>query len=357
MSSLSDLKKYTEKRTGEDILKTGKQALPFTFLPTGVFLLDFALLGGYPEGRISTIFGQKSSGKTTLCHKAVGNFQRKYDGVNNPKKYAVWIDTEQSYDSLWAHKNGVNIDELQLIQPFDGDSAADIFNSALENDEVGLVILDSIANLVGNAETLKSVEDHVMAPVARIAQRMLRKASTTIAKSISRNELKTALLINQWREKPVMMGDPRSLPGGKYIRYYSTLELEVYNKKQIIEKDEHDIDSISRNEHAFKVVKNRAGNSIQEGEFDMLRRPSLILPEAGIDDFDTVTTYAQKFGFIEGQGAKWSFTDPDTGVKLDFKGKKYIAEMITNEPELYHKLQRKMISMQRTKQGMEAKFW
>jgi RecA/RadA recombinase len=99
MSTLADLDKYVQKRAGDNIIKKGREAPPITYLPSGIFLLDFALLGGYPEGRISTIVGQKHSGKTTLCHKACGNFQRKYDGYERPKKYVAWIDTEQSYDA------------------------------------------------------------------------------------------------------------------------------------------------------------------------------------------------------------------------------------------------------------------
>src|ERR1700757_3037434 len=143
MPNTADFEKYVQKRAGENVLKKGAEAPPITLLPSGVFLLDFALLGGFPEGRISTVVGQKHSGKTTLCHKAVGNFQRKYNGIQRPKKKAVWIDTEQSYDPLWAQKNGVDIDEVILIQPPDGNAAADIYVAAFENDDFGLIILDS----------------------------------------------------------------------------------------------------------------------------------------------------------------------------------------------------------------------
>jgi recombination protein RecA len=357
MTSIADLQKYVEKRAGENIMKTGREAPPIGYISTGVFLLNFALLGGYPEGRISTIVGQKHSGKTTLCHKAVAGFQKKYNGVSRPKRRVAWIDTEQSYDPLWAAKNGVNVDELVLIQPPDGDSAADIWNACLENDDIGLVILDSLANLVGVKEIEKSVEDQTMAPVATIAQRMLRKSSTIIAKANAQGITKTGMIINQWREKPTMMGDPRNLPGGKYVRFYSTLEMEVYNKKQVVEKDEHEIDSIAYNEQAFKIMKNRAGNSIMEGEFIMNRRVTPRLAEADIDDFDVVVRYAQKFGFVQGQGPKWSLTHPYTGEVIDFKGKGVIGTYLEEHRDVYEDLQRKMISIQRAKQGLSENNW
>jgi recombination protein RecA len=357
MPDVNDLKKYVIKRTGSEyVMKTAREAPVMGFLRSGSFLLDFALLGGYPEGRISTLFGVKSSGKTTLCLKGVGNFQKKYDGIKNPKKLVAWIDTEQSFDALWATKNGVNIDELILIIPPDGDAAADIFNECMSNDDIGLVVLDSIPNLVSFKETEKSVEDQTMAPVATILQRMLRKTSTIIAQASAKGDIKTALLINQWREKPVMMGDPRSLPGGRFVRHYSTLELEIYNRKLNVEKDENDIDSVAYNDHSFKVHKNRAGNSIQEGEFVLNRRSLNGLPEAAIDDNQVVVNYAQKFNLVTGAGQKWNLIHPYTGEVLDFKSKTLLTEHVRNNPDINADLQKKVISLQRVKMGMSEDF-
>lgn len=357
MSNIDDLKKYSLKRTGVDLIKVGSDKPQPTYLSTGVWLLDFALLGGIQENTVSTIVGQKHSGKTTLTHKITGEFQRKYDGVANPKLHAACIELENAYDAPWAGKNGVNTDELILVQPFDGESAVDLACEILENDDIGLLVLDSIPNLVPMKEIGKSAEDMVIAPVATLAQRMLRKMSTIMAKANAQGKKKTVLLINQWREKAgVSFGDPRSLPGGKFIRYYSSMELEIYNRKEAIEKDSDDIDSVSYNEHSFKIMKNRAGNSIREGEFVMARRTEDDHKEGDILDNDVVVTYAQKFGFIEGAGPKWSLTHPYTGEILDFKGKKYIAEKLAGDDELRNAFKRKLISMQRSKQGMSENF-
>lgn len=337
-------------------MKKGREAPPMGSLSSGVFLLDLALLGGYPEGRITTLVGQKGTGKTTLYHKAVGNYQRKYDGVSRRALKVAWIDTEQSYDALWAEKNGVDIDSLILMQPPDGDAAGDIFNACLENDDIGLVVLDSIANLVSEKETEKSVSDMTMAPVATIAQRMLRISSTIIAKANAKGIPKTGLLINQYREKPTMMGDPRNLPGGKFIRFYSSVELEVYNK-EIMEPDENGIASVHHNDQAFKIMKNRIGNSIREAEFVMNRRKNDRLPEAGIDDFATTVTYAQKFGMVTGAGSKWQLVHPYTGEVITTKSKTEITQMTEKDPELYRDLQRKVISLQRKKNGLSEDGW
>lgn len=357
MSNLDDLKKYSLKRTGVDLIKLGSDKPQPTYLSTGVWLLDFALLGGIQENTVSTIVGQKHSGKTTLTHKVTAQFQKKYDGIIAPKLHAACIELENAYDARWAATNGVNTDELILVQPFDGESAVDLACEILENDDIGLLVLDSIPNLVPMKEIDKSAEDMVIAPVATLAQRMLRKMSTIMAKANAQGKKKTVLLINQWREKAgVSFGDPRSLPGGKFIRYYSSMELEIYNRKEAIEKDSDDIDSVAYNEHSFKIMKNRAGNSIREGEFVMSRRDEGNTKEGDILDNEVVTTYAQKFGFIEGQGAKWSMTHPYTGEVTDFKGKKYITEQIASDEKLKQDFKDKLISMQRSKQGLSEDF-
>lgn len=370
MSTINDLKKYAEKRTGVDLIKLASEVPVLSHISTGIFLLDLGLLGGIPERRVTTIVGRKHSGKTTTAHKIIGNFQKKYDGVKNPKKYAVYFDLEQAFDPVWAQKNGVNIDELLLIQPFDGESAVDLACEALENDEIGLVIFDSIPNLVPFKETEKSSEDVVIAPVATLAQRMLRKMSTIIAKSAAKDQNKTVVLINQWRDKAgVSFGDPRSKPGGKYIEYYSSVEFEIYNRKQELSKDENDIETYEYNDHSFSISKNRTGNSIKEGEYTMNRRPvtknivdlngevrEITFSESEIDDKETVVKYAQKYGLVVGAGPKWAITRPDTGETISTKGKQPIIDMLYYDAKLYEVLKRYIISKQRKKAGLSEEF-
>lgn len=366
MSNINDLKKYSEKRTGVDLIKMASTKEPISHISTGVFLLDFGLLGGIPENRVTTIIGRKHSGKTTISYKIISNFQKKYDGTKFPKKFAACIDLEQAFDPIWAQKNGVNLDELILIQPFDGESAVDLTCAALENGDIGLVIFDSIPNLVPGKEIDKSAEDMVIAPVATLAQRMLRKVSTIIAKSASVGEKKTLVLINQWREKAgVSFGDPRSKPGGKFVEYYSSVEFEIYNRKQETSKDEDDIDSYEYNEHSFSISKNRIGNCIKEGEFIMNRRNTsktytdadgevheTFFPESTISDRETVVKYAQKFGMVEGAGPKWTLTRPSTGEVIQTKGKQPIIDMVHYDDELYEELKKEIISKQRRKIGL-----
>jgi RecA/RadA recombinase len=358
-NTIEELKKYSIKRAdGLDLIKWGSSGkLDRTYISTGVFISDFALLGGIEEGTCVTLVGQQGSGKTTLAHKITGNFQKKYDGVSRPKKYAACVELEGGYDHLWAEKNGVNTDELILAQPHEGTLAGDLLCEILSKPDVGLVVLDSIPCLVGIKEIEKSLEDpNAPGIIANILQRILRKASAIMAEASARGEKKTLVLINQWRSNTSSYGSPKILPGGKFARYYSTIELEVFKKLEKITKDQDEIDSVEYNEHSFSILKARH-NCIKEGEFTLQRRDSERLMEGEIDDYDTVTTYAQKFKFVEGAGPKWQLTHPYSGQVIDFKGKKYITEQIENDPQLYADLQRKIISLQRKKFGLSEEGW
>jgi RecA/RadA recombinase len=358
-NTIEELKKYSVKRAdGLDLIKWGSAGkLNRTYIPTGSFILDFALLGGIEENTVATIVGQQGSGKTTVAHKITGNFQRKYNGVDKPKLFAACVELEGAYDHLWAEKNGVATDDLILAQPHEGALAGDLACEILSKPDVGLLVLDSIPCLVGQKELEKSLEDpNAPGIIANILQRILRKMSSIMSEAQSRGETKTVIFINQWRSNTSAYGSPKILPGGKFARYYSTVELEVFKKVEKISKDMNDIDSVEYNEHSFAILKARH-NCIKDGEFTLQRRDSERLLEGEIDDYDTVTTYAQKFKMVEGAAAKWSLTHPYTGEVIDFKGKKYITEQIENDPQLYADLQRKIISLQRKKHGLSEDGW
>jgi hypothetical protein len=197
-----------------------------------------------------------------------------------------------------------------------------------------------------------------MAPIASISQPMLLKTSATIANAMAKGVVKSGIIINQWREKAgVSFGDPRSLPGGKMVRYYSRLEMEVYNKKQVMEPDENDMETIAYNEQTFKIMRYSAGNSLQEGEYIMNRRETERLGEAEIDDFDVVVRYAQKFKIVTGAGVKWQLVHPYTGEVMEFKNKSSIVELVEQDVKLKADLEQKMISLQRKKNGLSEDGW
>lgn len=354
-STIERLEEYSKKRAdGVNLIKKGSAGkLHRTYLSTGCFIKDFALLGGIEEGTMATFVGQQGSGKTTSAHKVTAAFQKKY---GNTKK-AACVELEQAYDHLWAEKNGVDTDNLILTQPFEGNLAGDLACEILSMPDVGLLVFDSIPNLVGQKELDKSLEDpNAPGTIANILQRILRKMSTIIAEAAANGDKKTVLFINQWRSNTSAYGSPKILPGGKYARYYATVEIEEFKKAEKISKDQDEIDSVEYNEHSFAILKARH-NSIKDGEYVLQRRDDGRLLEGQIDDFDTVTTYAQKFKFVQGAGPKWQLIHPYTGEVLDFKGKKYISEYLEHNLDVKADLERKIISLQRKKHGLPENDW
>lgn len=360
---LEGLKAFAKKRVPDlDLIRMGSEGITYSHVSTGVFIIDFALLGGIPENCAITLVGKQHSGKTTLAYKVIGNFQKKYDGSSEerPKKYCVFIDVERGFNSAWASANGVNVEELYVITPTNAEEAVDLASAAMEDDDVCLVVLDSIPALVGGKELDKSAEDS-LAPgsVAVHANRLMRKVSHAIASSFNRGLKKTMININQWRDgigsAPHM---PRTMPGGKYVRHYAAVELEIYNDKQITGKDENDVTVVDHNLHSFKLHKNRAGNSILEGEYKMLRNTGATKSPGYIDDGHTVTTYAQKYGLVGGAGQGWWIADPDTGEEIEkFKSKGLVQEYIESNPEFRERLIRRIIGFHRKKQGLQSDGW
>lgn len=372
--ALENLQAFAKKRVPElQLIRRGSEGVTYTHVSTGVFIIDFALLGGFPENCAITLVGKPHSGKTTLAYKTIGNFQKKYDGSSEdrPKKYCVFVDVERGFNKAWAAANGVDTEDLFVITPTNAEEAVDLAAAAMEDDDVCLVVFDSIPALVGGKELDKSAED-ALAPgsVAVHANRMMRKVSHAIAKAHNEGKKKTMININQWRDgigsSPHM---PRTMPGGKYVRHYASIELEIYNDKQITGKDGNEVTVIDHNLHSFKIHKNRAGSSIIEGEYKMLRNTVGDHTPGYVDDGYTVTTYAQKFGLVGGAGQGWWLADPETGEVLQeedangelvdrkFKSKGLVQEYIENNLEFRESLTRKVVGLHRRKQGLSVDGW
>lgn len=346
-----DFVKDFEKKNNIKVAYRGKEVLKSSHVSTGVFALDMALLGGIPENNMTLIYGKQSSGKSMVSYKTVANFQKKY-----PNKFAVWVDLENTHDPEWASVHGVDAEKLIVLKPQYGEQASDLVRSALESDDVCLVVFDSIPGLISLKEQEKATEDVVISPEAMIIRRMVRTSIAAMIKSQSKGNYKTLILINQWREKAgFVMGDPRTLPGGKAPRYFNSVEIEMFNK-ETVGKDSDDISLIDYNTHEFKIHKNKLGNSVRQGEFKMIRSPSHELPQGTIDDFDAVFGYAQKFDLASGAGISWGLIDPTTGEILKFKSKKEGVQYLRDNREVYEALKKQMIQLQRVKSGKDPNF-
>jgi recombination protein RecA len=352
---LEDVQKYIQKRTGTDLIRRGNTSITYSHVSSGIFILDFALLGGVPENCVITLVGKQHSGKTTEAYKIIGNFQKKY---GNTKNY-YFLDVEKQYNSVWAKANGVDVDNLYVVTPTNAEEAVDITCELMDDPDTALVVFDSIPALVGTKELLKSAED-ALSPgaVAVHANRMLRKVSSSISIAHNAGRRVTLIDINQWRDgigsAPHM---PRTMPGGKYSRHYASVEIEIYNDKQVTGADENSIIIVDHNEHSFKIHKNRIGNSITEGTFYLNRNTANGMPLGYVDDSHTVVTYAQKFNLAGGAGKGWWLQNQVDNEPMKFGSKGDIEEYVRNNPEIKTLVERKVISLHRKKCGMQESDW
>lgn len=311
----------------------------YNVVPTGIFTLDYALLGGIPEGRFVQPFGYASAGKTTLCLKFIAGLHRK-----DPECQVVFIDVENSFDTVWASKMGVDLERTHIVRPTSGEEAVDVIQAVLKAREVRAVILDSIPALVPIKERDSSAEDSHMALQARLVGRMCNKIKLAALDESKRGHFPTFVGINQWRSKMVQMGDPRQLAGGQALTFAVDVSIEVKNK-EMLSKETKEADF---NEHSFVIKKMKGGNSLKEGEFRMVRNPDSDLGEGFVDDASTVLTYGRRGGLVTGSGGGgWSIE----GVDQKFKKLEEMVDFLNKNRDVYTNLKVAIIKAQRVRVG------
>lgn len=343
-----------EKRYGAQghrVVRNGRSVPQPYRLSTGCFMLDFALLGGIPSGRISMVLGSKHSGKSMISCKIIGNVQKQF-----PDQRAVYIDVEKTFDPVWAEKLGCDVDNLYVVEAESGEMAVDIADAVVGSKETSLLVLDSLAALVPVKEIDSSVEDQHMALQARLIGRALRKLQAGILKERLRGHEVSVLLINQWRTNiGVMFGDPRTAPGGKAAEHFPSLIWTMKNKEKT-GKDSNDIEIVEENEHAFTISKWKCNNGPRTGEFRLVRtnRPEESLSEGDIDDSKTILAYAKKFGAWSGGGTNQRLEFADFNKRFS---KVQDAVVFLNENRRIHKaLSQWVIREQAKSLGMPKEF-
>ena len=305
VSMLDDTVKAIQAKFGEgSIMKFGDSPkVTVNVIPTGSLGLDMALgVGGIPRGRIIEIFGPESSGKTTLSLHIVAEAQKK-GGV------CAYIDAEHAMDPEYTKKLGVNIKDLLISQPDTGEQALEIVESLVRTGKIDVIVIDSVAALTPKDEIEGDMGAYHVGKQARLMSQALRKLTAIVAKSKT-----VVVFINQIRMQiGVMFGNPETTPGGKALKFYTSVRLDIRKIAQIKKGDE-----VVGNRTRVKVVKNKVAAPFKQTEFD-------IMYNEGISKEGEIIALGEKFGILEKSGNSYSYI-PDGDHKLEVKlGRGYDA--------------------------------
>lgn len=331
LKALEAAKLQIEKQFGKgSIMKMGSDfdMSGIEAIPSGSILLDEALgIGGYPKGRIVEIYGPESSGKTTLALHAIAEAQKK-GGI------AAFVDAEHALDPSYARNLGVNVDELWVSQPDNGEQALEITESLIRSGAVDIIVVDSVAALTPQAEIEGEMGDSHMGLQARLMSQALRKLTGTVSKS------KCCLIfINQIRMKiGVMFGNPETTTGGKALKFYSSVRLEVRKIETITRGDE---DAIG-NKVRVKVVKNKVAPPFRKAEFEMMFG-------SGISKSGSLLDAALKYNIIDKSGSWYSYGEERIG-----QGRENAKLFLETNADVTGEIERKVREVIFAKKAAEA---
>ena len=309
------------------VMRMGDSAIEddIAVIPSGSLGLDLALgIGGYPRGRIVEIYGPESSGKTTLALHAIAEAQ-KAGGI------AAFIDAEHAFDRYYAQKLGIDVENLIISQPDNGEQALEIADNLIRSGAIDIIVIDSVAALTPKAEIDGEMGDSKMGLQARLMSQALRKLTATVNKTKC-----TAIFINQLREKiGVMFGNPETTTGGNALKFYASIRLDIRRSTQI--KDGNN--EASGNRARVKVVKNKVAPPFRRAEFD-------IMYGEGVSKTGEVLDIGSEMGIVKKSGSWYSYDDSRLG-----QGRDAVKEVLKDNPELMEEIEAKIKEELKNKEG------
>lgn len=308
-----------EKSYGKGaVMKLGDTAVePIDAISTGSIGLDIALgIGGVPKGRVVEIYGPESSGKTTLATHIIAEAQKK-GGI------AAFVDAEHAFDKYYAKKLGVDIENLLIAQPDNGEQALEIADNLIRSGAIDVIVIDSVAALVPKGEIEGEMGDSKMGLQARLMSQALRKLTGTISKTNC-----CCIFINQLREKiGVMFGNPETTTGGNALKFYASVRLDIRRMAQI-----KDADEVSGNRVKVKIVKNKVAPPFRVAEFD-------IMFGEGISKAGEIIDLGVDFNIIKKSGSWFSYGETRLG-----QGRDAVKNLLLDNPDLMDELEGKIKS-------------
>ena len=306
------------------VMKLGDSAVEeVEVIPSGSLGLDIALgVNGYPRGRVIEIFGPESSGKTTLTLHAIAEAQ-KIGGI------AAFIDAEHAFDRFYAQKLGVDIDNLIISQPDNGEQALEITESLIRSGAVDIVVIDSVAALTPKSEIEGEMGDSKMGLHARLMSQALRKLTGTISKTHC-----TVFFINQLRDKiGVVFGNPETTTGGNALKFYASVRVDIRKSTQI-----KDGENVIGNRTKVKIVKNKVAPPFRTAEFD-------VMYGEGVSKVGEILDLAVDFEVIKKNGSWFSYGETKLG-----QGRDAVKQLIKDNPDLMDELEQKIREILKEKQ-------
>ena len=316
-----------EKDYGKgSIMKLGDEHIEnVDVIPTGSISLNAALgVGGYPKGRIIEIYGPESSGKTTLAIHAIAEAQ-KTGGI------AAFIDAEHAFDRFYAAALGVDIENLLISQPDNGEQALEIADQLIRSAAVDIVVVDSVAALTPKKEIEGDMGDNVVGLQARLMSQALRKLTSTVSKTNT-----TCIFINQLREKiGVMFGNPETTTGGNALKFYASVRLDIRRVTSI-----KDGDNVIGNQVRVKIVKNKVAPPFRKAEFE-------ITFGEGISKVGEIVDLGVEYGIIQKSGSWFSYNETRLA-----QGRDATKQVIKDNPELAEEIEAKIMEAIKEKQGL-----